>query len=159
MNGHLATDLAVATNVVTTSLEPQPLNVGPASQGGAAHGGPPPIAPGPGGSFDAESPAPVIWQDFSPAAAPAAEVDALGAAVSIRFGQTMLHRDQVVRLLDGTLIRLDNPADAPLDIYLDGRLAARGVAVIAQGKLCVRVSEVISSASLPRRAQASTHTG
>jgi flagellar motor switch protein FliN/FliY len=158
MNGHFATDLAVATNVVTASLQPPPLHVGPASGGAAVQGGPPLVAPGPGGSFPAEAPAPVIWQDFSTAGAPAAS-DASGVAVSIRFGQTMLHRDQVGRLQDGTLIRLDNPADAPLDIYLDGRLAARGVAVIAQGKLCVRVSEVISSASLPRRTQASTHPG
>lgn len=76
--------------------------------------------------------------------------DALGVLrdvqlpVSIRFGRTDLTLRQALQLRDGSVIELDVPPDAPVDILVNGRVIARGEVVTVDGNWAVRVQEIIS---------------
>ena len=66
-----------------------------------------------------------------------------GIKVRIELGRGHLSSEDVSQLDVGSVIELDSLADAPLDVYASGGLLARGDAVIADGKLGVRVNEIV----------------
>ena len=91
----------------------------------------------------------VRWEELHgrPAATPAAGRNALrDATVTLRIelGRTHLSPDELRGLRKGSIIPLDRAAGDSANIYAGGRLAARGEVVVLDGRLGVRVVEVIS---------------
>jgi flagellar motor switch protein FliN/FliY len=62
--------------------------------------------------------------------------------VSLRFGQRQLPLREVLDLTSGSVIELDRMADEPVELYLDGKLIARGEAVVVDGNYGLRVTEI-----------------
>jgi flagellar motor switch protein FliN len=62
--------------------------------------------------------------------------------VSLRFGQRMLPLREVLELKSGSVIELDRMVDEPVELLLDGKLVARGEAVIVDGNYGLRVTEI-----------------
>jgi flagellar motor switch protein FliN/FliY len=62
--------------------------------------------------------------------------------VSLRFGQRQLPLREVLDLASGSVIELDRLADEPVELYLDGKLIARGEAVVVDGNYGLRVTEI-----------------
>ncbi|MGA2534424.1 MAG: flagellar motor switch protein FliN [Terracidiphilus sp.] len=62
--------------------------------------------------------------------------------VSLRFGQRQLPLREVLELSSGSVIELDRLVDEPVDLFLDGKLIARGEAVIVDGNYGLRVTEI-----------------
>ncbi len=62
--------------------------------------------------------------------------------VSLRFGQRQLPLREVLELSSGSVIELDRMADEPVELYLDGKLIARGEAVVVDGNYGLRVTEI-----------------
>jgi flagellar motor switch protein FliN/FliY len=62
--------------------------------------------------------------------------------VSLRFGQRSLPLREVLELSSGSVIELDRLVDEPVDLFLDGKLIARGEAVIVDGNYGLRVTEI-----------------
>lgn len=62
--------------------------------------------------------------------------------VSLRFGQRELPLREVLELSSGSVIELDRMVDEPVDLFLDGKLIARGEAVIVDGNYGLRVTEI-----------------
>jgi flagellar motor switch protein FliN/FliY len=62
--------------------------------------------------------------------------------VSLRFGQRQLPLREVLELASGSVIELDRMADEPVELYLDGKLIARGEAVVVDGNYGLRVTEI-----------------
>lgn len=62
--------------------------------------------------------------------------------VSLRFGQRQLPLREVLDLSSGSVIELDRMADEPVELYLDGKLIARGEAVVVDGNYGLRVTEI-----------------
>jgi flagellar motor switch protein FliN len=62
--------------------------------------------------------------------------------VSLRFGQRQLPLREVLGLTSGSIIELDRMADEPVELYLDGKLIARGEAVVVDGNYGLRVTEI-----------------
>ena len=62
--------------------------------------------------------------------------------VSLRFGQRQLPLREVLDLASGSVIELDRMADEPVELYLDGKLIARGEAVVVDGNYGLRVTEI-----------------
>jgi flagellar motor switch protein FliN/FliY len=48
----------------------------------------------------------------------------------------------VLDLGSGSVIELDRMADEPVELYLDGKLIARGEAVVVDGNYGLRVTEI-----------------
>ena len=63
--------------------------------------------------------------------------------VTLRFGQRQLLLREVMDLASGSVVELDREVDEPVELVLDGRVIARGEAVIVDGNYGVRVTEVL----------------
>ena len=62
--------------------------------------------------------------------------------VSLRFGQRQLPLREVLELASGSVIELDRMVDEPVELLLDGKLIARGEAVIVDGNYGLRITEI-----------------
>jgi flagellar motor switch protein FliN len=62
--------------------------------------------------------------------------------VSLRFGQRQLPLREVLELGSGSVVELDRMVDEPVELLLDGKLIARGEAVIVDGNYGLRVTEI-----------------
>jgi flagellar motor switch protein FliN/FliY len=62
--------------------------------------------------------------------------------VSLRFGQRQLPLRDVLELTSGSVVELDRMVDEPVELLLDGKLVARGEAVIVDGNYGLRVTEI-----------------
>lgn len=65
--------------------------------------------------------------------------------VSLRFGQRQLPLREVLELTSGSVVELDRMVDEPVELLLDGKVVARGEAVIIDGNYGLRVTEVSQS--------------
>lgn len=63
-------------------------------------------------------------------------------SVSLRFGQRRLPLSEVLELSSGSIVELDRSVNEPVELYLDGKLIARGEAVIVDGNYGLRVTEI-----------------
>jgi flagellar motor switch protein FliN len=71
--------------------------------------------------------------------------------VTLRFGKRQLTLREVMELTSGSVIELDRQVDEPVELLLDGKVIARGEAVVIDGNYGLRVTDVpqpISSAVL-----------
>jgi flagellar motor switch protein FliN/FliY len=62
--------------------------------------------------------------------------------VTLRFGQRQLTLREVLELTSGSVIELDRQVEEPVELLLDGRVIARGEAVVIDGNYGLRVTEV-----------------
>ena len=62
--------------------------------------------------------------------------------VSLRFGKKQLPLRDVLELGSGSVVELDRLVDEPVELYLDGKLIARGEAVVVDGNYGLRVTEI-----------------
>ncbi len=69
--------------------------------------------------------------------------------LNIEWGRTQLRRQDVLQLCSGSVVPLDKPAGDPVDVYVNGRLVARGEVLVLNDNFCVRVTELISGSALP----------
>jgi flagellar motor switch protein FliN len=65
--------------------------------------------------------------------------------VSLRFGQRRMPLREVLELASGSVVELDRMVDEPVELFLDGKLVARGEAVIVDGNYGLRVTEIPQS--------------
>ena len=63
--------------------------------------------------------------------------------VTVELGKTRLPLADILRLGPGSVIELDRLEGEPLEIKAGGRLIARGVAVVVNGRLAVRLTEIV----------------
>ncbi len=63
--------------------------------------------------------------------------------VALRFGERRLSLREVMDLTSGSVVELDREVDEPVELILDGKVIARGEAVIVDGNYGVRVTEVL----------------
>jgi len=64
--------------------------------------------------------------------------------VHIELGQTQMYIEDVLKLHEGSVVELDNLAGDPVDVFVNGRLVARGEVLVLSDNFCVRVSEIVS---------------
>jgi flagellar motor switch protein FliN/FliY len=62
--------------------------------------------------------------------------------VSLRFGQRQLPLRDILELSSGSVVELDRMVDEPVELFLDGKLIARGEAVVVDGNYGLRVTEI-----------------
>jgi flagellar motor switch protein FliN/FliY len=88
----------------------------------------------------------------SPAAADTVTLDLLPDAqleLKIEWSRTALSVLDIQQLRRGSVVPLDNGAGDPVDVYVSGRLVARGEILVLDDKFCVRVAELVSGNALP----------
>jgi len=65
----------------------------------------------------------------------------------IELGRTQMYLEDVLKLRRGCVVPLDKLAGDPVDVYVNGRLIARGEVLVLNDNFCVRVAELIAGAS------------
>jgi flagellar motor switch protein FliN/FliY len=69
--------------------------------------------------------------------------------VTLRFGQRQLTLREVLELTSGSVIELDRQVEEPVELLLEGKVIARGEAVVIDGNYGLRVTEVAQNISSP----------
>lgn len=91
---------------------------------------------------------PFHLDDFggSPASSEAATLELVRDVqldLKIELGRTHMHLEDVLRLRQGAVVPLDKLAGDPVDVYVNGRMIARGEVLVLNDNFCVRVTELI----------------
>lgn len=63
--------------------------------------------------------------------------------LKIELGRTHMHLEDVLRLRQGAVVPLDKLAGDPVDLYVNGRMIAKGEVLVLNDNFCVRVTELI----------------
>jgi flagellar motor switch protein FliN len=64
-------------------------------------------------------------------------------SLSVELGHCQLPVREVLQLSVGSVVQLDKPADAPVDLFVNGKLVARGEVVVIDERFGVKITEVI----------------
>jgi flagellar motor switch protein FliN/FliY len=93
-----------------------------------------PLSPGGDGHMPPPSPRPVDSLGF---------VMDVPIEVTVEIGRRSMKISDILRLGPGSVLELDKVSGEPLDIYVNGRLIARGEAVVVGDHYGVRLTEVL----------------
>jgi len=88
----------------------------------------------------------------APPSAQAATLDLLKEVeldVRIELGKTRMYLEDVLKLRKGTVVTLDKLAGDPVDVYVNGRLVARGEVLVLNDNFCIRVAELVAGKESP----------
>ena len=66
-------------------------------------------------------------------------------SLTIELGGCKLPMREVLQLTIGSVIQLDKPADAPVELSVNGKLIARGEVVVVEDRFGVKITEVVGS--------------
>jgi flagellar motor switch protein FliN len=64
--------------------------------------------------------------------------------LKIELGRTHMYLEDVLKLRRGSVVPLDKLAGDPVDIYVNGRMIAKGEVLVLNDNFCVRVAELIA---------------
>lgn len=62
----------------------------------------------------------------------------------IELGRAQMYLEDVLQLRRGSVVPLDKLAGDPVDVFVNGRLVARGEVLVLNDNFCVRIAELIS---------------
>ena len=63
--------------------------------------------------------------------------------LSVELGTCHLPMRQVLQLEPGSIVQLDKTADAPVDVFVNRKLVARGEVVVLEDRLGIRVTHIV----------------
>jgi flagellar motor switch protein FliN/FliY len=69
--------------------------------------------------------------------------------IKIELGRTRMNLDEILQLRRGSVVTLDKLAGDPVDVYVNGRLVARGEVLVLNDNFCVRVAELLGNENAP----------
>ena len=64
-------------------------------------------------------------------------------SLTIELGSCQLAMKEVLQLNIGSVVQLDKPADAPVELSVNGKLIARGEVVVIEDRYGVKITEVV----------------
>ncbi len=67
--------------------------------------------------------------------------------MTIELGRTHMQLEDILKLKQGAVVPLDKLAGDPADIFVNGRLVARGEVLVLNDNFCIRVAELIEGES------------
>ncbi len=68
--------------------------------------------------------------------------------LKIELGRTQMLIEDVLKLRRGSVVTLDKLAGDPVDLFVNGRLVARGEILVMNDNFCVRIAELVGSDTL-----------
>ncbi|MBL8891414.1 MAG: flagellar motor switch protein FliN [Planctomycetaceae bacterium] len=64
--------------------------------------------------------------------------------LKIELGRSRMAIEDLMKLKKGSVVPLDKMAGDPVDVFVNGRLVARGEVLVFNDNFCVRVAELVS---------------
>jgi len=65
--------------------------------------------------------------------------------LSVELGSCHMPMKDLLQLSVGSVVKLDKVADAPVDIYVNQKLVARGEVVVVEERFGIKITEIIGS--------------
>jgi len=65
--------------------------------------------------------------------------------VMVRMGQTEMPLGELLKLTPGSILELNRPADAPVELLVNGKRIAQGEVVVVDGNFAFRITEIDSA--------------
>jgi flagellar motor switch protein FliN/FliY len=65
--------------------------------------------------------------------------------VKIELGRSRMLVEEVLKLVEGSVVELDKLAGDPVDVFVNERLVARGEVLVLNDNFCVRVNEIVAA--------------
>jgi len=62
----------------------------------------------------------------------------------IELGRTQMYLEDVLKLKRGSVVTLDKLAGDPVDVFVNGRIVARGEVLVLNDNFCIRVTELLT---------------
>jgi len=69
--------------------------------------------------------------------------------LSVELGSCHLSMQEVLRLGVGSVVQLDKASDAPVDLFVNRKLVARGEVVVVEDRFGIKVTEIIGKQGQP----------
>jgi len=66
-------------------------------------------------------------------------------SLTIELGGCQLPMREVLQLAVGSVVQLDKPADAPVELSVNGKLIARGEVVVVDDHFGVKITEILGN--------------
>ncbi|MDR1840343.1 MAG: flagellar motor switch protein FliN [Holophagales bacterium] len=66
--------------------------------------------------------------------------------VVVRMGHTEMPLGELLKLVPGSILELNRPADAPVDLLVNGKQIAKGEVVVVDGNFAFRITEIETTA-------------
>ena len=66
--------------------------------------------------------------------------------LSVELGSCMMSMKEVLNLVVGSVVQLDKVADAPVDIFVNQKMVARGEVVVVDDRFGIKVTQIIGRA-------------
>lgn len=70
-------------------------------------------------------------------------LDEVELELRVELGRTQMRLEDVLRLRRGSVVALDKMAGDPVDVFVNGRLIARGEVLVMNDNFCVRIIELV----------------
>jgi len=67
--------------------------------------------------------------------------------LTVELGSCQMPMRDVLRLTTGSVVQLDKVADAPVDLFVNQKLVARGEVVVVEDQFGIKITEVIGGIS------------
>jgi len=67
-------------------------------------------------------------------------------SLTVELGSTQLSMKEVLELAEDSVITLDKEADAPVELFVNSRLIARGEVVVVDDRFGIKITEIIGKA-------------
>jgi flagellar motor switch protein FliN/FliY len=67
--------------------------------------------------------------------------------LKIELGRANMHLDEVLKLRKGAVVPLEKLAGDPVDVFVNGRLVAKGEVLVLNDNFCVRIAQLVGSDS------------
>jgi len=65
--------------------------------------------------------------------------------LSAELGSCQMTMQELLQMNIGSVVELDKPANANVDVYVNQKLVARGEVVVAEDNFGIRIKEVLSN--------------
>ena len=69
----------------------------------------------------------------------------VGVKLTVELGSCQMPMRNLLQLAAGSVVQLDKASDAPVDLYVSEKLFARGEVVVVEGRIGIRITELIGS--------------
>jgi flagellar motor switch protein FliN/FliY len=63
--------------------------------------------------------------------------------LTVRIGSCMLPMRDVVELVEGTILQLDQLASEPVGLYINDKLIARGEVVVVEENFGIKITQIV----------------
>lgn len=63
--------------------------------------------------------------------------------VSVELGSCKMPMKEVLKLSPGSVVQLDKPTDAPVDLFVNNKFIGRGEVVVVDNKLGIKILELM----------------